>query len=169
MVLCSYANRPAIGESTSRYDSQRSLAGACSRHRAGKQRHFQLELSGWPAEFAGKFPVFQIAKEPRHSSEVAGSHRQTLQGMGGGTLDEHKEFQEANRRGQEMLATIPHAVSARYHRRIGRVVVRLSTGLEISFSPRDAQGAGDGHMGAVAEDRRSRPAWLRPSLPRAGR
>ena len=39
-----------------------------------------------------------------------------------------------------MLATIPHAVSARYDRRNGRVVVVLSTGLEISFLPRDAQG-----------------------------
>jgi hypothetical protein len=55
-------------------------------------------------------------------------------------MDEHEEFLEANRRGQEMLATIPHAVTARYDRRIGRVVVGLSTGLEISFSPRDTQG-----------------------------
>ena len=55
-------------------------------------------------------------------------------------MDKHEEFLEANRRGQEMLATIPHALSARYDRRIRRVVVRLSTGLEISFSPRDAQG-----------------------------
>ena len=31
-------------------------------------------------------------------------------------------------------------MSARYDRRIGRVVVRLSTALEISFSPRDVQG-----------------------------
>ena len=55
-------------------------------------------------------------------------------------MDEHEEILEANREGQEMLATIPHAISARYDRRIGRIVVRLSTGLEISFSPRDAQG-----------------------------
>jgi hypothetical protein len=52
----------------------------------------------------------------------------------------HEEFLEANRRGKEMLATIPHALSARYDRRIGRIVVCLSTGLEISFSPRNAQG-----------------------------
>ena len=32
------------------------------------------------------------------------------------------------------------AVSARYDRRIGLVVVRLSSGLEIAFSPHDAQG-----------------------------
>jgi hypothetical protein len=55
-------------------------------------------------------------------------------------MDEHEEFLQANRRGQEMLATIPHAVSARYDRRIGRVVVGLSNRLEISFSPRNAQG-----------------------------
>jgi hypothetical protein len=55
-------------------------------------------------------------------------------------MDEHEEYLEASRREQEELATIPHAVSARYDRRIGRVVVRLSNGLEISFSPRNAQG-----------------------------
>jgi hypothetical protein len=32
------------------------------------------------------------------------------------------------------------AVVARYDRRIGRVVVQLSSGLEIAFSPHDAQG-----------------------------
>jgi hypothetical protein len=31
-------------------------------------------------------------------------------------------------------------VSARYDRRIGRIVIHLSTGLDIAFSPRDAQG-----------------------------
>lgn len=55
-------------------------------------------------------------------------------------MGEHEEFQQANRRGLEMLGTIPHALSARYDRRVGRIVVQLSTGLEISFSPRDAQG-----------------------------
>jgi hypothetical protein len=55
-------------------------------------------------------------------------------------MDEHEEYLEAYRREQEELATIPHAVSARYDRRIGRVVVGLSNGLEISFSPRNAQG-----------------------------
>ena len=55
-------------------------------------------------------------------------------------MDEHEEYLEASRREQEDLATVPHAVSARYDRRIGRVVVGLSNGLEISFSPRNAQG-----------------------------
>jgi hypothetical protein len=55
-------------------------------------------------------------------------------------MDEHEEYLEAYRREQEEQATIPHAVSARYDRRIGRVVVGLNNGLEISFSPRNAQG-----------------------------
>lgn len=54
-------------------------------------------------------------------------------------MNEHMEYLEATRRGQETLATIPHALSARYDRRIGRIVIRLSTGLDIAFSPRDAQ------------------------------
>ena len=55
-------------------------------------------------------------------------------------MDEHEEYLEASRREQEELATVPHAISARYDRRIGRVVVSLNNGLEISFSPRNAQG-----------------------------
>lgn len=54
-------------------------------------------------------------------------------------MDEHQEFSEANRRAEERRLTTPHAVSARYDRRIGRVLVNLSTGLDISFSPRSAQ------------------------------
>jgi Protein of unknown function (DUF2442) len=34
----------------------------------------------------------------------------------------------------------PMAIEARYDRGRGRVVVRLSTGLELAFAPRDAQG-----------------------------
>jgi hypothetical protein len=55
-------------------------------------------------------------------------------------MDDHNEFLEANRRADERRLTTPHAISARYDRRIGRIVVRLSTNLEISFSPRDAEG-----------------------------
>jgi len=32
------------------------------------------------------------------------------------------------------------AVAARYDRRISRIVIRLSSGLEVAFSPHDAQG-----------------------------
>jgi hypothetical protein len=50
------------------------------------------------------------------------------------------EFEAANARGSAVLAKTPKAVSARYDRRIGRVVIELSTGLAISFKPHDAQG-----------------------------
>lgn len=50
------------------------------------------------------------------------------------------EFEAASARAAARLAKTPKAVSARYDRRIGRVVIELSTGLGISFKPHDAQG-----------------------------
>jgi len=55
-------------------------------------------------------------------------------------LEEKDEFEKANRQGERMWVTEPRAVEARYDRRMGRVIVRLSTGIDIAFSPRDAQG-----------------------------
>jgi hypothetical protein len=50
------------------------------------------------------------------------------------------DFKLANRRAQDMQASLPKAVEARYDRARGRIVIRLSSALEVSFSPRDAQG-----------------------------
>ena len=50
------------------------------------------------------------------------------------------EFKAANERGAARLAKTPTAVAARYDRRIGRIVIELSSGLEIAFKPHDAQG-----------------------------
>jgi hypothetical protein len=50
------------------------------------------------------------------------------------------DINDANARGQKVLANTPTAVTARYDRRVGRVVIALSTGLEIGFKPHDAQG-----------------------------
>jgi hypothetical protein len=47
---------------------------------------------------------------------------------------------QAEARAAARLATSPTAVSARYDRRVARVVVGLSSGLEIAFKPHDAQG-----------------------------
>ena len=49
-------------------------------------------------------------------------------------------FELANRRARELKLSIPKAVAAHYDRDGGRVVIRLSSRLEVSFSPRDAQG-----------------------------
>ncbi|MFZ0793609.1 MAG: DUF2442 domain-containing protein [Candidatus Korobacteraceae bacterium] len=46
----------------------------------------------------------------------------------------------ANERGRRLRRKSPPAVAARYDRSSGRVVVSLSAGVDISFSPRDAEG-----------------------------
>jgi hypothetical protein len=51
-----------------------------------------------------------------------------------------EEFRAANRRGAERLRNTPIATAARYDRRIGRIVIALSSGLEVAFRPHDAQG-----------------------------
>lgn len=50
------------------------------------------------------------------------------------------EFEAANARAAARLAKTPTAISARYDRRSGRVVIKLSTGLDIAFKPHSAQG-----------------------------
>src|SRR4051812_28777754 len=44
-----------------------------------------------------------------------------------------KEFAAANARGRQRLRTTPHAVAARYDEERGRIVVELSTGVEVAF------------------------------------
>lgn len=52
----------------------------------------------------------------------------------------YDSFELANRRAKDLQAAIPKAVAAHYDRRSGRVVIHLSSRLDVSFSPRDAQG-----------------------------
>jgi hypothetical protein len=49
------------------------------------------------------------------------------------------EFSEANARGAARRAG-PTAVGARYDRRLGRVLVSLSTGIDVAFPPHNVQG-----------------------------
>lgn len=51
-----------------------------------------------------------------------------------------KVFEKATEQAKEFMRTTPHAVSARYDRGAGRIVVDLNSKLTISFSPQDAQG-----------------------------
>src|ERR1700675_4979911 len=51
-------------------------------------------------------------------------------------------FEAANRRAKRLQSSIPRALAARYDRTSGRIVIRLSSGLDVSFSPRDAEGLG---------------------------
>lgn len=49
-------------------------------------------------------------------------------------------FEMANRRGQKLQTSVPRAVSARYDRKTGHIVIHLSSKLILSFSPRDVEG-----------------------------
>ena len=51
-----------------------------------------------------------------------------------------REREAAEARLQSELRTHPKAVSARYDRRVSRVVIGLDNGLELAFPPRLAQG-----------------------------
>ena len=62
-----------------------------------------------------------------------------------------EEYRRATRRGRELLASTPVAVEAHYDRKTDRIVVRLSSKLEISFSPHDAQGLEHGTAAELAE------------------
>ncbi len=53
-------------------------------------------------------------------------------------LDE--QIDQANRRAQEMRASHPRALKARYDSSLGKIVIRLSSRLDVAFSPRDAEG-----------------------------
>ena len=52
----------------------------------------------------------------------------------------YDNFEMANRRGERMRASVPKAISAGYDRATGRIVVHLSSRLDVSFLPHDAQG-----------------------------
>jgi hypothetical protein len=52
----------------------------------------------------------------------------------------YDKFELANKRGERVRASVPHALSAEYDRAAGRIVIHLSSRLDVSFSPRDAQG-----------------------------
>ena len=51
-----------------------------------------------------------------------------------------ENFEVANERAKDVQASMPRAVSARYDRKSGHIVIHLSSNLILSFSPHDAQG-----------------------------
>lgn len=54
-------------------------------------------------------------------------------------------FDAANRRAAATKAAFPAVISAKYDRRIARIVIALSSGLELAFSPKSAQGLENAH------------------------
>jgi hypothetical protein len=62
------------------------------------------------------------------------------------------EFQSASKRASSRLRSSAIATAARYDHRTGRVVIQLSTGLQVAFRPNDAQGlenAKPEHLGKI--------------------
>jgi len=51
-----------------------------------------------------------------------------------------QSFSAANRRGKKVQAAYPEAVAVRFDRSSARLVISLSTGVDISFSPKLVQG-----------------------------
>ena len=51
-----------------------------------------------------------------------------------------EEFEAANKRAAARLRKTPCAMNVHYARKRDRVVIALSTGIEVAFRPRDAQG-----------------------------
>jgi hypothetical protein len=52
----------------------------------------------------------------------------------------HNNFGLANQRARELQTALPKAVSVHYDRKNGQIVIQLSSRVNVSFSPRDAQG-----------------------------
>lgn len=50
------------------------------------------------------------------------------------------EFEAANSRAKRLRAIVPHALSAHYDRRSGRIIVDLSSEIAIMFDPKHAEG-----------------------------
>jgi hypothetical protein len=55
-------------------------------------------------------------------------------------MEQRNSFEQAARRAAERQKSTPHAVAARFDKRLGKVIVELSSGLMIGFGPEDAQG-----------------------------
>lgn len=53
------------------------------------------------------------------------------------------EFENATKRARAFAVRAPRAMSARYDRRLDRVIIHLNSNLDIAFSPRDAEGLED--------------------------
>jgi Protein of unknown function (DUF2442) len=53
------------------------------------------------------------------------------------------ETERASQRGRKQQKAFPIATAARYDRKTGRIVIALSSGLEVSFEARNAQGLED--------------------------
>ena len=52
----------------------------------------------------------------------------------------HNDFESANQRAKDLQSWLPRAIAAHYDRKNRRIVIQLSSNLDVSFSPDNAQG-----------------------------
>ncbi len=60
-------------------------------------------------------------------------------------------FDAANQRARKLGAILPTVVEAHYDRCIDRVVIRLSSGLELAFPPHDVEGLENGSAAQLSK------------------
>jgi hypothetical protein len=63
----------------------------------------------------------------------------------------HDDFERASKRAKDLQARVPRAVSARYDRRTGRIVIDLSSKLTLTVSPGDVEGLEHARPSQLAE------------------
>lgn len=63
----------------------------------------------------------------------------------------HDNFEQSNERAKERQASRPRAVSANLDRRTKRLVIHLSSNVDVSFSPEDAEGLEDATLAQLQE------------------
>jgi hypothetical protein len=61
------------------------------------------------------------------------------------------KFKKANARAKSLNASTPAATSAYFERKSGNIIIKLSTGVGIFFSPKDAQGLEDATPAQLSE------------------
>jgi hypothetical protein len=74
------------------------------------------------------------------------------------------DFEGVAERAALARSNFPKAISARYDQRLARVLIRLNSGIDVGFSPRDTQGLE--HADVATSPDRSIAFWFWIALPR---
>jgi len=77
----------------------------------------------------------------------------------------HNDFESANQRAKDIQSSMPRAVAAHFDRKNRRIVIQLSSNLDVSFSPENAQGLEDATPAQLQEIQIS-PSGLGIHFPR---
>jgi hypothetical protein len=104
----------------------------------GREAVFDLNCPDGPTELRENYR-FSSREISRIETKLT-EHLEELARHGRKFMELHNNFELANKQAKDLQAAIPRAVSARYDRKNGRIVIHLSSNVDLSFSPHDAQG-----------------------------